>query len=366
MLTHANCHQVLVDLGDRSYTIQIGEGIVSDAAMLEPLMPARQIMIVTNETIAPLYLDTLIKALDGKKVATCVLPDGEHAKRLETMMPVFDQLLAEGFDRDCCIVALGGGVIGDLAGFVAASYQRGVAFVQIPTTLLAMVDSSVGGKTGVNHPHGKNMIGAFHQPSAVIADLDLLKSLPDREFRAGMAEVIKYALLGDYSFLEWLETHLDAIFARDISALIEIVERSCQSKATIVQADEKEAGQRALLNLGHTFGHAIEGATGYSSWLHGEAIGAGMCMAARMSARLGWISSAEQERAIALIQRTGLPTHAPAQITPETLLAFMRRDKKNRDGKLRLVLLRGLGHAIVTTDYSESALMETLQEASHG
>lgn len=229
-----------------------------------------------------------------------------------------------------------------------------------------MVDSSVGGKTGVNHPRGKNMIGAFHQPKAVLVDLDLLNSLPDREFRAGMAEVIKYALLGDYAFLEWLEAHLDAIYARQPAALIEVIERSCRNKAAIVQADEKESGQRALLNLGHSFGHAIEGATGYGPWLHGEAIGAGMCMAIRMSALLEWITPAESERAIALIERAGLPIHPPADITSDTFLEFMQRDKKNRSGQLRLVLLRGLGHAVVTADYPKAALMATLQAARDG
>lgn len=366
MSTHTKTRCVEVALGERSYDIQIGQQLLTDASLLQALIPAKQVMVVTNETIAPLYLESLVEALGGKQVATCVLPDGEQAKRLDSMLPVFDELLVNGFDRDCYLVALGGGVIGDLAGFVAATYQRGVAFVQIPTTLLAMVDSSVGGKTGVNHPRGKNMIGAFHQPRAVIIDLDLLSSLPEREFQAGMAEVIKYALLGDVAFLEWLEAHLPEVLARETAALSYIIERSCRNKAAIVQADEKEAGQRALLNLGHSFGHAIEGATGYGPWLHGEAIAAGMCMALRMSASLGWISTEERNRGIALIERTGLPTEPPATITPDTFLEFMQRDKKNRGGQQRLVLLQGLGNAVVSSDYPESALLETLQEYSNG
>lgn len=366
MSTHTKTRRVEVALGERSYNIEIGQQLLTDSSLLHALIPANQVMVVTNETIAPLYLDALVKSLGTKQVATCVLPDGEQAKRLDSMLPVFDELLANGFDRDCYLVALGGGVIGDLAGFVAATYQRGVAFVQIPTTLLAMVDSSVGGKTGVNHPRGKNMIGAFHQPKAVVADLDLLSSLPDREFRAGMAEVIKYALLGDAAFLAWLEAHLPEVFARDTEALAYIVERSCQNKAAIVQADEKEAGQRALLNLGHSFGHAIEGATGYGPWLHGEAIAAGMCMALRLSARLSWITAQERDQGIALIRRAGLPIDPPSQITPKTFLDFMQRDKKNRGGQLRLVLLKGLGNAVVSADYPESALLETLQECSDG
>ncbi len=353
---------VRVALDDRSYPIHIGEGLINDPALLNDAVTADTVIIVTNESIAPLYLSGLKQALGDRRIAVSILPDGEQEKRLESMLPVFDTMLANGFGRDCQVIALGGGVIGDLAGFVAATYQRGVAFVQIPTTLLAMVDSSVGGKTGVNHPRGKNMIGAFHQPRAVIADLDVLSTLPERELRAGMAEVIKYALLGDAPFIGWLEQHLPSALNGDTETLASIVERCCQNKAAIVAADERESGQRALLNLGHTFGHAIEAARGYGDWLHGEAIAAGMCMAARMSARLGWISQADCQRAVALIASAGLPTSPPAEITPERFLEFMARDKKNRTGQLHLVLLKGLGNAIVTPDYDPAALMATLEE----
>lgn len=352
--------QVKVDLDERSYPIDIGVDLLADRELLTNTITARQIIVVSNETVAPLYLPKLKAAFNDRQMIAVSLPDGEQEKRLESMLPVFDEMLVNGFGRDCQVVALGGGVIGDLAGFVAASYQRGVDFIQIPTTLLAMVDSSVGGKTGVNHPRGKNMIGAFHQPQAVIADLGVLETLPDRELRAGLAEVVKYALLGDAELIDWLEAHMDKALARDPEVLAQIVERCCGNKAAIVAADEREAGERALLNLGHTFGHAIEAARGYGDWLHGEAIAAGMCMAARMSARLGWISAAERDRAVALVGSVGLPTEPPADISAERFREFMRRDKKNRDGALRLVLLRGLGDAVVTADYPESALTATL------
>lgn len=356
--------RVDVALGTRSYPILIGSGLLDDSSCLGDAIGAGEVMVVSNETVAPLYLERVRDALPQRRVASACLPDGEQEKRLESMLPIVDTLLTHGFSRDCEIIALGGGVIGDLAGFVAATYQRGVGYVQIPTTLLAMVDSSVGGKTGVNHPRGKNMIGAFHQPRAVIADLQALETLPLRELRAGMAEVIKYALLGDPDFIDWLERHIDAAMARDPEALADIVERCCRHKAAIVAADEREAGQRALLNLGHTFGHAIESAKGYGDWLHGEAIAAGMCMAARLSARLGWIPPADRDRAIALIARAGLPSEPPADITPETFRSFMARDKKNRHGEQRLVLLRALGDAIVTADYDPAALDATLEASA--
>ncbi|RZU99268.1 3-dehydroquinate synthase [Spiribacter vilamensis] len=357
--------RVDVALGERSYPIIIGRGLLDDGELLREHIPAHEVMVVSNDTVAPLYLDRLASAFGTRRFASACLPDGEGEKRLESMLPVFDTMLVNGFSRDCRIIALGGGVIGDLAGFVAATYQRGVDFVQVPTTLLAMVDSSVGGKTGVNHPRGKNMIGAFHQPRAVIADLAVLDTLPVRELRAGMAEVIKYALLGDHGFLEWLEAHIDAAMARDPEAMAFIIERCCRNKAAIVTADERESGQRALLNLGHTFGHAIEGARGYGDWLHGEAIAAGMCMAARMSTRLGWISPAQRDRAIDLIRRAGLPVRAPDDIGAARFREFMARDKKNRHGELRLVLLRDLGDATVTADYDPDALDATLESAGH-
>ena len=355
--------QVMVELGARRYPIHIGRGLIDDSALLADVTAARQLMVVSNATVSPLYLDRLCQALGGREVAAVALPDGEQEKQLTSMLPVFDEMLCRGFDRSAQVIALGGGVIGDLAGFVAATYQRGVSYIQVPTTLLAMVDSSVGGKTGVNHPRGKNMIGAFHQPQAVIADLNVLDTLPERELRAGMAEVIKYALLGDANFLEWLETNLDAAMQRDADVLASIVERCCQNKAAIVVADEREAGERALLNLGHTFGHAIEAARGYGDWLHGEAIAAGMCMAASMSERLGWISAQERDRAIALIARAGLPIQPPRDITPQRFHEFMARDKKNRNGQLRLVLLKALGQAVVSDDYNLVALEKTLAES---
>ncbi len=356
--------QVNVDLDERSYPIHIGIDLLADHQLLTSTITAKQIIVVSNETVAPLYLRKLKAAFDDRQIIAVSLPDGEQEKQLESMLPVFDEMLVNGFGRNCQVVALGGGVIGDLAGFVAASYQRGVDFIQIPTTLLAMVDSSVGGKTGVNHPRGKNMIGAFHQPRAVIADLAVLQTLPDRELRAGLAEVVKYALLGDAEFITWLESHMTKALARDPDVLAEIVERCCGNKAAIVAADEREAGERALLNLGHTFGHAIEAARGYGDWLHGEAIAAGMCMAARMSARLGWITAEDRDRATALVASAGLPTNPPADISADRFREFMRRDKKNRDGALRLVLLRGLGDAIVTADYPEAALTATLEGIS--
>ncbi len=362
----APMRKVNVSLGARSYPIEIGRGLIDSTNVLAHAAPARQVMVVTNAAIAPLYLPALRQALGDRHVIHVALPDGEQEKRLESMLPIVDEMLVNGFDRDCLVIALGGGVIGDLAGFVAATYQRGVGYVQLPTTLLAMVDSSVGGKTGVNHPRGKNMIGAFHQPLAVIADLNVLSTLPDRELRAGLAEVIKYALLGDAEFLLWLEANMDAALERDTTALAYIVERCCQNKAAIVAADERETGERALLNLGHTFGHAIEAARGYGDWLHGEAIAAGMCMAATMSARLGWISAADRDRAIALIAKAGLPTKAPNDISPERWREFMARDKKNRDGKMRLVLLKRLGQAVVSSDYDADSLDQTLAQACDG
>ncbi|PWG64819.1 3-dehydroquinate synthase [Sediminicurvatus halobius] len=358
--------QVRVELPGRAYPIEIGRGLLDDGATVAGAVPGRQVLLVSNETVAPHYLARLEAALEGRLTASVVLPDGEAHKRLETTMAVYDQLIDAGFDRGCTVVALGGGVIGDLAGFAAATYQRGVAFVQVPTTLLAMVDSSVGGKTGVNHPRGKNMIGAFHQPRAVIADLAVLDTLPDRELRAGLAEVIKYGLLGDPEFLAWLEADIERLLAREPDALAYAVERSCRNKAAIVVEDEREAGRRALLNLGHTFGHAIEAATGYGPWLHGEAIAAGQCMAAWMSAELGWITPADYERVAALFARAGLPTRPPG-IGGAAFRRHMAVDKKARDGQLRLVLLRRPGEAVVTGDYPATALTATLAhfEAHH-
>ena len=338
-----------VELDARRYPIHVGPGLLDDPAMLVPYLAGRQVMIVTNETVAPRYLERLKRALGGddRDVREIVLPDGEHTKTLASVERIWDALLAAGFNRRCTLVALGGGVIGDMAGFAAACYQRGVAFVQVPTTLLSQVDSSVGGKTGVNHPRGKNMIGAFWQPRAVVIDTQTLTTLPSRELSAGLAEVIKYGLIHDIEFLAWLESRMTALRALDAEALTEAILRSCAIKAEIVAADETEQGQRALLNLGHTFGHAIEAHQGYGNWLHGEAVGAGMAMAAELSRRLGWLDDAEVARVESLIVRAGLPVTAPAAMSGDDFLATMRLDKKNIDARLRLVLLSRLGEACI-------------------
>lgn len=349
-----------VALGARSYPIHIGPDLIGKPALYRPHVAGSQVMIVTNETVAPLYLDQVERALDGLRVATVVLPDGEEFKNLDVWNRIMDGLLSNRFARDCTLVALGGGVVGDMAGFAAACFQRGVPFIQVPTTLLAQVDSSVGGKTGVNHALGKNMIGAFHQPRCVIADTDTLKTLPDRELSAGIAEVIKYGLIRDPAFFSWLESNMDKLLARDAQTLTNAIERSCRNKAEVVVADELEAGQRALLNLGHTFGHAIETGMGYGAWLHGEAVGAGMCMAADLSARLGWLDAQSVERTRALIAAARLPVQAPSDMDPERFRELMAVDKKVLDGRLRLVLMQGIGKALVTADFDPVKLDETL------
>ena len=354
---------IQVALGDRAYPIHIGQQLLADPGWYQPHIRGRQVMIVTNETVAPLYLAQVAQALAGYQVAQVILPDGEQYKTLEVWNRIFDGLLGNRFGRDCTLIALGGGVVGDMAGFAAACYQRGVAFIQVPTTLLAQVDSSVGGKTGVNHPLGKNMIGAFHQPGAVIIDTDTLNTLPDREIAAGLAEVIKYGLIRDPAFFGWLEDCMPALLARDSEALAEAIERSCQNKAEVVAADEREAGQRALLNLGHTFGHAIETGMGYGTWLHGEAVGAGMCLAADLSHRLGWLAADDLVRARALIAAAGLPTAPPPDLGPQAFRDLMAVDKKVQDGRLRLVLLKGLGTSLVTGDFDRAKLDETLGQA---
>ena len=293
----ADLRTLTVELGDRSYPIIIGPGAIGDSANFTPWIRSRQLLIVTNETVAPLYLARLTQTLEPHyRIASVILPDGEEYKTLDVLNRIFDKLLEERFDRGCTLLALGGGVVGDMTGFAAACYQRGVDFVQVPTTLLSQVDSSVGGKTGVNHPLGKNMIGAFHQPRCVIADTDTLNTLPDRELSAGLAEVIKYGLINDPDFFAWLENNMAALIAREPDALAYAIERSCSDKAEVVAADEMEAGQRALLNLGHTFGHAIETGTGYGSWLHGEAVATGMYLAAELSSRHGWLSRDDLQR----------------------------------------------------------------------
>ena len=349
-----------VDLAERSYPIHIGAGLLSRADLLAPHIVGRQVAIVTNETIAPLYLQALQDTLADYRVTPIVLPDGEAFKNWETLQSIFDGLLGARHDRRTTVLALGGGVIGDMAGFAAACYQRGVNFIQLPTTLLSQVDSSVGGKTGINHPLGKNMVGAFYQPQAVLIDTRSLDTLPPRELSAGLAEVIKYGLICDAPFLGWLEENMAALRSLDQTALTEAIERSCAAKARVVGADEKETGVRATLNLGHTFGHAIETQMGYGVWLHGEAVAAGTVMALEMSHRLGWIDADERDRGIRLFQAAGLPVVPPQEMTPEQFLAHMAVDKKVLDGQLRLVLLRALGEAVVTSDYPADILSATL------
>jgi 3-dehydroquinate synthase len=348
-----------VELGERSYPILIGEGLLRQPDLIRQHVLARDILVVSNTTVAPLYMASLVEALNGSRVVEAILPDGESHKTLATVARILDVLVANRFGRDCTVVALGGGVVGDMAGFAAACYQRGVSYVQVPTTLLAQVDSSVGGKTGVNHPGGKNLIGAFHQPMAVIADASTLVSLPPRELRAGIAEVIKYGLLGDAAFFDWLEAHMEELLAADPKALSYVIERSCAIKADIVGRDEREQGDRALLNLGHTFGHAVESATHYTRWLHGEAVGAGLLMAAAMSQECGMIDAAQVDRLQRLLKRAGLPVRIDG-VTPEVALELMRIDKKAIGGRMRLVLLRRIGESFVTADYPEQALERTL------
>ena len=349
-----------VDLAERSYPIHIGTGLLSRVDLLAPHIAGRQVAIVTNQTIAPLYLQTLQDTLADYRVTPIVLPDGEAFKNWETLQLIFDGLLGARHDRRTTVLALGGGVIGDMAGFAAACYQRGVNFIQLPTTLLSQVDSSVGGKTGINHPLGKNMVGAFYQPRAVLIDTRSLETLPPRELSAGLAEVIKYGLICDEPFLGWLEQNMAALRSLDQAALTEAIERSCAAKARVVGADEKENGVRATLNLGHTFGHAIETEMGYGVWLHGEAVAAGTVMALEMSYRLGWINADERDRGIRLFQAAGLPVVPPREMTPEQFMEHMAVDKKVLDGQMRLVLLRSLGEAVVTSDYPADILSATL------
>ena len=348
-----------VDLGSRSYPIYIGSGVLARPDLLVPHLAGGRAAIVTNETIAPLYLGR-VRTMLGANAVEIVLPDGEQHKTLDVLARIFDAMLTARCDRRTTVVALGGGVIGDMAGFAAACYQRGVPFIQVPTTLLSQVDSSVGGKTGVNHPLGKNMIGAFYQPRAVVIDTDTLNTLPDREFRAGLAEVIKYGLIRDPEFFDWLERELPRLAARDAAALADAIERSCRNKAEVVAQDETESGVRATLNFGHTFGHAIETGMGYGQWLHGEAVAAGMCMAADLSRRLGWLTERDAGRAHAMIAAARLPTAAPATLTAARFKELMAVDKKVQAGQLRLVLLKGIGNAVITSDVPPALLDQTL------
>jgi 3-dehydroquinate synthase len=340
-----------VELGARSYPIHIGPGLLADGNLLRALVSADQVLIVTNETVE--------SAFDQRKRRSLVLPDGEQYKTVDSFVQVIDELIDAGFHRDACIVALGGGVIGDLAGFAAAAFQRGIDFLQVPTTLLAQVDSSVGGKTAVNHPRAKNMIGAFHQPVAVVADTDTLRTLPRRELSAGLAEVIKHGLIEDQAFFVWLEENMDALLRLDDTALTHAITRCCEIKAGIVAEDEREQGRRALLNFGHTFGHAIEALGGYGRWLHGEAIAIGMRMAADSSARIGWLGKSDAARILALLERAGLPTEADG-LAVDDVLERMRLDKKAGRKGMRLVLLKSLGKAEVALAPDESILREAI------
>lgn len=354
-------HELTVELGERSYPIIIGQGLLGEID-LSSYLSGSQVMIVTNETVAPLYLERVRGCFPGKHADVVTLPDGEKYKDWQVLNLIFDGLLEKRHTRKTTLVALGGGVVGDMAGFAAACYQRGVPFIQVPTTLLSQVDSSVGGKTGINHPLGKNMIGAFHQPEVVLIDTDSLKTLPSREVSAGLAEVIKYGLIRDPGFLDWLEENMDRLVALEDEAVGEAIFRSCTCKAEVVAKDEREGGLRAILNLGHTFGHAIETFAGYGNWLHGEAVGVGMIMAADLSAREGSITREECKRAARLVSQAGLPEKPPESMTPEDFMNLMAVDKKNVDGQLRLVLLRALGDAVVTADAAAENLAATLAE----
>jgi 3-dehydroquinate synthase len=355
---------VEVELGDRTYPIYIGSGLLAGGDLLRKHVPGNTALVVTNETVAPLYLDRVVAALSegGEiRVEVVILPDGEEHKNMDVLMKVFDKALDARLDRQTTFVALGGGVIGDMTGFAAASYQRGVHFVQIPTTVMAMVDSSVGGKTGVNHPSGKNMIGAFYQPKCVLIDTETLSTLPDREYASGMAEVVKYGLIRDADFFEWLEKHVDALMKRDDALVVRAIERSCVNKAQVVALDEREGGVRATLNLGHTFGHAIETGIGYGEWLHGEAVSVGTVMAADMSLRLGWIDESVAARTLDLLKKFNLPVDVPECMTVETFEKLMAVDKKAANGKLRLILLKGeLGGCVFTADFDKTTLADTL------
>lgn len=355
-----------VALGARSYPIHIGQGLRHRSELLAAGIGGRQVLIVTDETVAPLYLDDVKAALDGFDCHAVILPDGEEFKNLATVERLFDELIGRRFERSATLLALGGGVVGDITGFAAACYQRGVPFLQVPTTLLAQVDSSVGGKTGVNHPRGKNMIGAFHQPTTVVIDIETLATLDDRQLRAGLAEVIKYGLINDADFFTWLEQNAGRMLAREPQALAAAIERSCANKAAVVAADERELGQRALLNLGHTFGHAIEAGMGYGVWLHGEGVAAGTCMAAELSRRLGWIDDDRLRRIKALFDQVGLPVSPPAELGVQRCLELMAGDKKVEAGQLRLVLLKDIGEAVVTADYPDLLLREVLESMLEG
>ncbi len=350
-----------VTLDTRSYPVWIGTGLLDDAALWRARIRGRHVLVVSNTTVAPLYLERVAAGLEGYRWASLLLEDGESHKTFANVARILDALAELGATRDACVIALGGGVIGDMAGFAAACWMRGIDFIQMPTTLLAMVDSSVGGKTGVNLPAGKNLVGAFHQPRAVVADIDVLATLPERQYRAGLAEVVKGAAIGDPDFFAWLEDHADALVARELASLVEAIARKCGYKAGVVARDETEQGERALLNLGHTFGHALETAGQYTEWLHGEAVAIGMVLAARLSERLGMADVEDTARLVALLDRLGLPTAPAAGGDADRLLALMRLDKKNVAGTLRLILWRGIGRAEIVPGVDEADVLAVLR-----
>lgn len=356
-----NMQSITVALGDRSYPIHIGDGLLADGLLLREAIGGGAAVVITNDVVAPLYLDQLLGALQGVAVTLVILPDGEQHKNLATASYIYDRLLAGKIDRKSTLVALGGGVIGDITGFAAATWLRGVRHVQVPTTLLAQVDSSVGGKTGVNHPQGKNMIGAFHQPTCVIADTSVLKSLPEREIKAGLAEVIKYGLINDSAFFAWLAENAAGLLTLDPERLGKAIAKCCRAKADIVARDERESGIRALLNLGHTFGHAIEAAAGYGAWLHGEAVAAGMVMAADLSRRIGWLDAESAHRIRSVLEKDfGMPVIPPADISIDRYLELMASDKKAEQGRIRFVLLKEIGRAVIADEVERSLLAQTL------
>ena len=355
--------KINIQFDERSYPIYIGEGLISNYELISQHILGKKVAIITNETVADIYLKTLMDTVSShKELISIILPDGESYKSKDSLDSIYTQLLQNKADREITLIALGGGVIGDITGFAAATYMRGVDFIQIPTTLLSQVDSSVGGKTGINHPLGKNMIGAFYQPKCVISDMNVLKTLPSRELSAGLAEVIKYGLIRDNKFFEWLESHIQYLMEMNPKYLIEAVQRSCENKAAVVEADEFESGIRAILNLGHTFGHAIEVAQGYGNWLHGEAVGAGMVMAAKLSQSMGWLADKDVGRIVALIKKAGLPTEPP-KISVKKYMELMMLDKKTKDGQINLVLQKSIGDAVLTNQYDPKKLHQILEQS---
>lgn len=354
--------QLTVELGSRRYPIFIAGGLLANKGLLDEYIVGKQVLVVTNETVAPLYLQSIMDMLNTDiSVSTCVLPDGEKYKNLSYLNKIFDVLLENRCNRQVTLIALGGGVIGDMTGFAAATYQRGVNFIQVPTTLLSQVDSSVGGKTGVNHPSGKNMIGAFYQPKSVVIDISTLSTLPDKELSAGLAEIIKYGAICDAVFFGWLEDNIELLLSRDPKSLAYAIQTSCEKKAEIVAKDERESGLRAILNFGHTFGHAIEAHMGYGNWLHGEAVSAGMCIAAELSSSLGWLPKPDSQRIRRLCEKARLPVCNPAGMGADDFIHYMRSDKKNMSSDIRFVLLKELGNAVIFEGVDDELLKHSIE-----